>query len=634
MSTYWRNLKKKTNYGIGILLILITFVSTLNLKLNSTQKSIVFHDNDMKGNIKIANFWSLPFIHVDNNWSLTEQTYDWCTGNGSWSNPYVIENVTINAQNSSNGILIENSNTDYFILRNNTLVNSSRGVSWGDAGIKLFNSQRGTIINNEASFNNGNGILLSNSHNNSIIENTALNNSDQLGANPSGILLQGSDNNTVRMNNASNNLNYGIQLYYGDYNNVFENIVDNHEHYGIVLYHSDNNRVIENNVSRNTDEGILVFGSSDYNLFEDNRVFSNDGDAIDVRYWDSSTPPTFNRIINNVIYDNGVSGINFGFGVNNTAALNEIYNNSNGITLSDSNNSIIYDNEIFDNVFGIDIDNSGSTNNTLYLNYLYNNTNNGRDNGVNNTWDNSVIGNYWGDYIGADNDDDGIGDVPYNIIGSANNNDTLPIWEDGFNGSTILIDDSSSNNWDWAKTRLWCEGSGTINDPYVISGLTIDAKDSGSCIEIRNSIKYFIISGNTLINSSGGYSEAAIKLNNVTNAKLMKNNVSYLNFFGIYLISSNFNLIEENNASDYTDIGILLENSDNNTINKNIVNKNIENGISINDDSDFNNITSNLLIDNQLGIVIYSYGNNNYIFNNTVKFNTRGGVGAGIIYIR
>ncbi|KKM87661.1 hypothetical protein LCGC14_1266630 [marine sediment metagenome] len=630
MSTYWRNLKKKTNYGIGILLILITFVSTLNLKLNSTQKSIVFHDNDMKGNIKIANFWSLPFIHVDNNWSLTEQTYDWCTGNGSWSNPYVIENVTINAQNSSNGILIENSNTDYFILRNNTLVNSSRGVSWGDAGIKLFNSQRGTIINNEASFNNGNGILLSNSHNNSIIENTALNNSDQLGANPSGILLQGSDNNTVRMNNASNNLNYGIQLYYGDYNNVFENIVDNHEHYGIVLYHSDNNRVIENNVSRNTDEGILVFGSSDYNLFEDNRVFSNDGDAIDVRYWDSSTPPTFNRIINNVIYDNGVSGINFGFGVNNTAALNEIYNNSNGITLSDSNNSIIYDNEIFDNVFGIDIDNSGSTNNTLYLNYLYNNTNNGRDNGVNNTWDNSVIGNYWGDYIGADNDDDGIGDVPYNIIGSANNNDTLPIWEDGFNGSTILIDDSSSNNWDWAKTRFWCEGSGTINDPYVISGLTIDAKDSGSCIEIRNSIKYFIISGNTLINSSGGYSEAAIKLNNVTNAKLMKNNVSYLNFFGIYLISSNFNLIEENNASDYTDIGILLENSDNNTINKNIVNKNIENGISINDGSDFNNITSNLLIDNQLGIVIYSYGNNNYIFNNTVKFNTRGGVGAGI----
>ncbi|KKM74451.1 hypothetical protein LCGC14_1400180 [marine sediment metagenome] len=622
--------RSKTIYSalIALLLFFVSFSNIINSNIIRDNFGTGLGENEIF-QIKTASFWNLPYIHINDNWSLTEQTYAWVSGNGTWNNPYVIENVTINAQNSTNCILIENSNTDYFILRNNTLVNSSRGVSWGDAGIKLFNSQRGTIINNDASFNNGNGILLSNSHNNSIIENTALNNSDQLGASPSGILLQGSNNNTVRLNNASNNLNYGIQLYYGDYNKVFENIVDNHEYYGIVLYHSDNNMVKENNVSRNTDKGILVFGSSDYNLFEDNRVFSNDGYGIDVRYWDSSTPPTFNTIINNVIYDNGLSGINFGFGVNNTAALNEIYNNSVGIAISDSNNSIIYDNEIFDNVFGIDIDNSGSTNNTLYLNYLFNNTNNGRDNGVNNTWDNGIIGNYWGDYSGADDDDDGIGDIPHNILGSANNNDKIPIWDDGFNGSVIIIDDTSSNNWEWAKKRIWVEGLGTVNDPYIISGLTIDAKDSGTCIEIRNSIKYFSIAGNTLINSSGGYTEAAIKLNNVTNGKLIGNDVSYLNFIGIDLFNSNFNLIEENNASDYTNLGIWLKYSDNNTINKNIVNNNIENGIEIDDFSEFNNITSNTVNGNQKGIVIYGSSDNNYIFNNTAKFNT-GASGVGI----
>ena len=405
MSTYRRNLKKKSNYGLGILLFLIMFASSLNLRLDSTQKSIVFHDGNMKGNIKIANFWSLPFIHVDNNWSLTEQTYDWITGNGSWGNPYVIENVTINGQNSSSCILIENSNTDYFIIRNNTVYNSSLSVSVQEAGIKLVNSERGIIINNNASFNNGHGILLSNSHNNSIIGNTVIENSESLGTDHSGITLSSSNNNTVRMNNLLNNTNYGINVYFSNDNKIFENTAEGTGYNGILVYYSDNNVIKENNVSLSGFTGILIYGTSDNNFVEDNLVFNNNDGGIYARYWDASDSPTFNKIINNVIFDHNFAwGIHIGYGVNTIIASNEIYNNRDGIEISNSNNSIIYDNDIYDNGFGIDIANMGSINNTIYLNSLFDNTNNGIDNGVNNTWDNGAIGNYWDDYSGDDDD--------------------------------------------------------------------------------------------------------------------------------------------------------------------------------------------------------------------------------------
>ncbi|KKN43994.1 hypothetical protein LCGC14_0697550 [marine sediment metagenome] len=628
--------RKKVRYSafLVIILFLVNFSIILNFNI-----SRINHGNDLGDDsifqIRTATFWNLPNIHIDNNWSLTEQTYAWCTGNGTWSNPYVIENVSINAQNSSSGILIENSLTDYFICRNNTLYNSSRGDSWGDAGIRLVNSQRGKLINNNASFNRGSGIFLENSHNNSIIGNILLNNSEQLGGNPSGILLESSDNNTVMMNNVTNNLSYGIQLYYSDNNKVSQNTAKNHNYYGIFLFYSSNNELKYNNISLSKYEGILLYGISDYNVIEENRVSFN-SHGIQLR-GPSGDNPKYNSIIDNVIYNHSYVGWAYGLnveeGYNTTITRNEIFNNDDGIRLINSNITLVYDNDIYDNLnYGINIEDYKSSNNILYQNKLYDNANNGRDNGINNTWDNGVIGNYWGDYGGNDKDDDGIGDITYNIMGTANNNDTLPIWDDGFNGSVIIIDDTSLNNWEWAEKRFWCEGSGTINDPYVISGLIIDAQDAGTCIEIRNSIKYFSIERNAFINSSGGYTEAGIKLNNVTNGQIIGNDVSDINYIGIYLLNSNFNLIEGNNASYITDLGIWLVNSDNNSINKNIVNNSPQNAIEIDDDSDLNNITSNTVNGNQKGIVIYGNSDYNYIFNNTVKFNTiADGVGINIL---
>jgi hypothetical protein len=46
---------------------------------------------------------------------------------------------------------------------------------------------------------------------------------------------------------------------------------------------------------------------------------------------------------------------------------------------------------------------------------------------VNNSWDNGTRGNYWNNYTGSDENHDGIGDISYNITGSAGSKDNFPL---------------------------------------------------------------------------------------------------------------------------------------------------------------------------------------------------------------
>ena len=51
------------------------------------------------------------------------------------------------------------------------------------------------------------------------------------------------------------------------------------------------------------------------------------------------------------------------------------------------------------------------------------------------------MGNYWDDYSGVDENDDGIGDTPYVISGGAGSRDYLPVWEDEDDPPQIYIQD-------------------------------------------------------------------------------------------------------------------------------------------------------------------------------------------------
>ncbi len=279
--------------------LLVGKLSYSNLSIqNDSNKS---NNNNPFNELKTADSWiNEPRIIIDGNWSETKQTYDWCDGEGTWEEPYIIENVTINANNSEFCILINNSLTEPFIIRNCKFLNSS--IDYG--AIELINTNNGTILLNNISLNNGIGIRLSNSENNSITNNY-------------------------------------------------------------------------------------------------------------------------------------------------------IQNNTNAIILGEfCSNNTVFTNKITDNTVGINLTSSSCNGTLVYNNTFSNNGLSANDDGNNNKWDNGTLGNYWDDYTGADLNDDGIGDSPYGVSGTAGSQDNYPIWDDGENVSPELTIHLPYNNTYWSSAPL------------------------------------------------------------------------------------------------------------------------------------------------------------------------------------
>ena len=98
-----------------------------------------------------------------------------------------------------------------------------------------------------------------------------------------------------------------------------------------------------------------------------------------------------------------------------------ITNGENGLSFESyySTFNNIHGNTIYKNIIGIKIE-GAERSNIIYQNNFIKNNINAYDNTDNTIWYDQEIkkGNYWDDYIGRDNNDDGIGDTPYNITGN------------------------------------------------------------------------------------------------------------------------------------------------------------------------------------------------------------------------
>jgi hypothetical protein len=108
---------------LGILFVFLPiFTSNLNFK-NSE-----FNDDKRLANENLKISKVSGKIHIDDtnptmNWSVAKKD-GICTGNGTYSDPYVIEDLIINGGGSGDCILIENSNV-YFRIENCTVYNSA-----------------------------------------------------------------------------------------------------------------------------------------------------------------------------------------------------------------------------------------------------------------------------------------------------------------------------------------------------------------------------------------------------------------------------------------------------------------------------------------------------------------------------
>ena len=364
----------------SMLVVILAFVIQFSYSSIPTTK----HDYNINlPDLKCASFWEIigsPLIIDDSdpfkNWIFTSSTYDWCSGSGTWNDPFLIENVTIDGQNSQDFTLhILNSN-QYFIVRNCTIFNS------GLTGIRLDNVNNGKLLNNTCNFNQG-GIEIVYSSN-IAVEDNVIGYNDLI-----GITLSQSDNNIVQNNSVC--CNGKIEYPYDIYG-------------GIKIRSSENNLVRKNNIHNNTHNGIF-FGENSIN----NRIIMNSisNSSYGVNIFTQ-------RCDSNYISKNNISLCN-----------NGIYIDSSISSISNKNNQIS-ENCVFKNlVYGIFIKDSSS--NLVYLNNFSMNNINAYDDGVSNRWDYGSVGNFWDDYIGIDENNDSIGDSPYLISGSAQSTDNFPV---------------------------------------------------------------------------------------------------------------------------------------------------------------------------------------------------------------
>ena len=160
------------------------------------------------------------------------------SGNGSAENPYIIENLTIEARGSmAYGISIKNTHV-FFIIRN-CYVKSEY------IGINVLNIAPNTaqILNNyvESLSGDGGGIGVGGSNNCTIIGNTATNFAQGIHLNEASLCL-------IQNNIIYNNTYQGINIRYSSDNIVVGNTISNHNQHGLALVGTSNNNLLYNNI--------------------------------------------------------------------------------------------------------------------------------------------------------------------------------------------------------------------------------------------------------------------------------------------------------------------------------------------------------------------------------------------------
>ncbi len=221
-----------------------------------------------------------------------------------------------------------------------------------------------------------------------------------------GIFVDGA--NSIIINNNVINDTHGINIEHSDANSIYGNTIGNCSNYpAIRLYDSDNNRIEYNGLLEST-YGVYVVSSNNA-VISSNRVYQNDYGGISTEGGSNA------HIENNTIFETG-NGININ-SQSSTVAANYLHDLAIGLIL-DSSDCILQDNVIQScTAYGLHAKPS-SKDNVIFNNTFTKKTGqfHAREQG-DNQWDNGSHGNYWSDYFGPDNDENGIGEIPYVLGG-------------------------------------------------------------------------------------------------------------------------------------------------------------------------------------------------------------------------
>ncbi|TFF63627.1 MAG: hypothetical protein EU521_00890 [Promethearchaeota archaeon] len=354
---------------------------------------------------------------------------EWCSGNGTKEEPYVIENIFVDGNDSEYCLIIRNS-LKYAQILNSTF-QSTHGYSYKEAGLRIINTTNLGIRNNTFLDHYVGGIYCANSSNLNITYNK-ISNTDSY-----SLLLNKCIYINVSYNQLFNSNFIGAYLQYTNYSVILCNSFQNLE--GAIWLRESNcyNLISKNNIfakesSFEISLGISIRGNSIFNLIKNNFInFTRNGILVssqnnmvqsNILTWITLTCIRIEGL-NNSINDNQIQG-HSGISLLSGSVSNKVFNNSisqsrtSGVYVQGINNTI-FNNTIFNNrkekeTYGIRVDYIAS-NNTIYQNYLLNNSINIRAWNSSNYFSFNGTGNYWDDYHGKDVNDDGHGDTPYNI---------------------------------------------------------------------------------------------------------------------------------------------------------------------------------------------------------------------------
>jgi len=261
-----------TDLAIGTYMFYVKAINKYEEKDSNTIKVIVSH-----------------IIHVDGNADFYQtaiaQNF---TGNGTYGNPYVVENHEIVAS-AGHGIHIQNTDV-YFIIRN---VGVSNGRSNNYFGFYLENVTNGKLENNTAR-DNLNGITLKSSNYNILTNNRITNNRH-------GLSLDSSCNNSLTGNEVTDNTYFGVFLDSSNYNIIMDNTATGNLN-GFTLSFSNNNTITNNTANSNDQHGFHL-RYSNYNILTDNIANNN------LKYGIYLEESNFNEILGNSLEDNGLGSI-------------------------------------------------------------------------------------------------------------------------------------------------------------------------------------------------------------------------------------------------------------------------------------------------------------------------------------
>lgn len=170
------------------------------------------------------------------------------------------------------------------------------------------------------------------------------------------------------------------------------------------------------------------------------------------------------------------------------------------------------------------------------------------------------------------------------------------------------------------ETQGW-SGSGTVDDPYLISGLSIVSSDI--CVNIGSTTAHFTLQDCYISSTSNLY---AVRIWNIANGDFINNEIADSGGHGMFLSSCDDVIVTSNTIRNNGLNGIYMSDSVNCEISYNNINNNDGSGVSLTFASDCQ-ISSNTIRNNGEWGLLFANSDGNTESNNSYQGNSLGEVG-------